>query len=184
MSDTLTLYARTDAVNAIYRAIGDADGEMTPEQEAQLAAELGAWEEKVDACLIVYRELQALAEARAAEADRLNALAKSAASQADRLRAYVQREMQRRDVNVHDSPLFRAVRVASPWKVIGTAEAPVLRSDVEALPEPVRACVTITPPAPESYAWDRRALLTLMKTQPELAATVATFDRGESLQVK
>lgn len=184
MSDTLTLYARTDAINAIYRAIGDADGEMTMEQEAALGVELGAWEDKVDACLVVHRELQALAEARATEADRLNALAKSAASQAERLRAYVQREMQRRDVKVHDSPLFRAVRVASPWKVIGTSAAPALRMDVEALPEPVRACVAITPPAPESYAWDRRALLTLMKTQPELAATVATFDRGESLQVR
>jgi hypothetical protein len=76
--------------------------EDTPEGEAQLAALLAAelstqeaLEQKAEAYASIIGELEALASARKAEADRIRALADTPARQADRMRLALKEAMER-----------------------------------------------------------------------------------------
>jgi hypothetical protein len=116
---------------------------------------------------------------------RLAARAQAIAAQAERLTTYVGTMMTLAGVTKHQGERFTASLVQNPPKVTALlADAPALRADVDALPEPLRGCVKVTPPTPEAYQWDKRAILALAKTDPELVAPIARIERDERLAIK
>lgn len=92
---SLTLYELGDEIQALLDEVVSQDGEITPEQEARLAALEGDFQAKAEKIALYYRNLRVLAEAGRAEAERVAHLAAAKARAADRLKGYLHREMQR-----------------------------------------------------------------------------------------
>lgn len=90
----LRLYEVADALVAIGEQLIENGGELTPEIEAELAVLDGAFEQKVERILLYGKNLEASAEAAAAEARRLNSLSSTRANAARRLRDYVKAQME------------------------------------------------------------------------------------------
>ena len=179
----LTLYQRTQALTDRDALIADADGEITPEIEAQMAELRGSFDDKVDACVAKMRELQATADACMKEAERFEARCDRLNARAEWLKRYVHTQMTLANVTKVEGRTAVVTRVLNPPKVIGVQDAPIMRADIDALPEPLRACVKISPATPESYAWDRAALVKLAKDHPDVVATVAVIDRTERISI-
>jgi hypothetical protein len=181
---SVKLYERTARIEAIYARVAELDGEMSPELEAELDAELGLWEEKAESVLTVRQELLATAAVCADEAKRLSARAKACEGRAKWLLTYLLRQMQARALKTVEAGRFKATRTeTTPFVAAILRDAPAMAMDLEELPEPVRACVTVTPATAESYAWNKTALATLAKAHPELAAGLVEIGRGETLRV-
>jgi hypothetical protein len=181
----VSLYERTKALQALDAVIAAAEGELTPEAEAALDDATLAWSEKADAVLAKRAEFLATAAALTDESMRLAARATWMAAQAERLTDYLDRMMALRGTDRHEGGRFTAVRALSPWKVSAIhADAPVFREDVEALPEPVRACVRVVPPQPERYEWDKRQMLSLAKEHPDALHGIASVTRDTVLRIK
>ncbi len=179
----LTLYERTAKLMELDRVIGDADGEITPEQEAEMEALAGSVNEKAEAVAAKRAELLATASVCEEEADRLTRRAKTLTARAKWLDGYLLAQLTLAGITKVQGERFTISRVLNPPRAIVVADPPVMRSDVEALPEPLRACVTITPPKAESYAWDKAALVALSKIQPDAVQGVATIDRTERVNI-
>lgn len=181
---SVKLYERTAKIEAIYARIAELDGDLPPELEAELDAELGLWEEKAESVLTVRQELLTAAAACEAEAKRLAARAKACEGRAKWLLGYLLRQMQARELKTFDGTRFKATRMeTTPYVAAILKEPPAMQMDLDELPEPLRACVVVTPATAESYAWDKKSLAALAKAHPELAADVVTIGRGETLKV-
>jgi len=170
------------------RLIAENDGEMSAEVEAKfdaLGLDFGA---KVDAYLARRASLLvslAVCKAEAAavqdEADRLTARAKRCESAAKDLEQRLAIAMSQRKLTEFERGRFRIKATPVLGAVSPFVSAPALRTDYAALPEPLRNCVTVRPPAAESYEWDKNALKALHKTDPDAVRTVATI--AENLKV-
>jgi hypothetical protein len=182
MSD-LHLYERTALLSALYAAIGDADGEITPEQETELAALTGSVTEKAEACAAMRAELLATADACEDECARLAKRAKSLYARAQWLERYLLTELAKVGMDKVQGQRFTITRVPNPPAVLPIIDAPTMRADLAALPDPLRECVRVTPPQAESYAWDKAKLAALYKQTPEALEGVATVTRSERIKV-
>lgn len=182
MSD-LTLYERTAALLALDAIIEDAGGEITPEQEAQLAELTGSVTEKAEAVAAKRLELSATAVACEEEAERLTRRAKALTARAQWLDGYLLAQLTLAKITKVDGKRFTISRVVNPPKVTVTAEAPTMRADVYALPEELIPCVRIIPPKAESYEWDKAALGKLAKDNPEAVQAVAFINRSERIRI-
>lgn len=177
VSESLTLYQRSAALVALDALIGDNDGEITPEMEAQADALTASFTEKVDACLAKRQEFQALSDLCANEARRYAQRAKALQDRANWLDRYVVRCMEQAGRDVVEGERFRVKLTPNPPKVAGILiDPPAMRSDFDRLPPALREAVKVTPAAPESYAWDKAALLKLAKTDPAALDGVALID--------
>jgi hypothetical protein len=180
----MTLYQRGAAILATLDAIIEAEGEITPEQEAELDASRASFADKVEACLAKRQELRATADACTEEAVRLSQRARTLEARAEWLERYVLTQMTLTDTKSVQGSRFTATRTLNPPKVVAvTMDAPTMRADLAALPDALRECVKVIPPSAESYTWDKAKLLTLAKTSPDAVAGVAIIDRTERLKV-
>jgi hypothetical protein len=179
----LTLYERTAALVALDALIGEADGEITPEQEAQLAELTGSVTEKAEAVAAKRQELAATAAACTAEAARLTARAKNLTARATWLDGYLLAQLTLAKMTRVDGSRFTISRVVNPPKVVVTAEPPTMRADLDTLPDALKPCVRIIPPAAESYEWDKVALGKLAKDTPEAVEAVAFITRSERIKI-
>lgn len=91
---TLSLHHTTEELTRLYEIISEAEGELTPEIEAQLNALQWNRKIKAEAIVRVMRERSRVAEAQKAEATEIAAMAKRNQAQADSLKSYLLREMQ------------------------------------------------------------------------------------------
>lgn len=134
-----TLYELSAEARAIDAAIEDADGELTPEIEAALDALSSDLEDKVTAIVGLVRDMEARADARRSEADRLAASAKRVARQADRLKDYLTRCLDLAGRDRMETRLGRiAVRLNPPSVAIAAgAEVPrdLTRETVQRVPD-------------------------------------------------
>lgn len=91
----LTLYQITDEYQAVIDRLLEAGGELTPEFSAELDAITDAFAAKVEKVALYTRNLEALADAAAAEAKRLHELASSRQHTADGLKRYLLEQLDR-----------------------------------------------------------------------------------------
>ena len=109
----MRLFEISHDYRAVLDRVDDAEGVLDGTLEADLDAIVGAFEEKVDACAVVLRELDAEAEAIKAEEQRLARRRKAIEANAARLTAYV----------------GRCLAMAGTRKVAGTRAVVSLRSN-------------------------------------------------------
>jgi hypothetical protein len=182
MSD-MTLYQRTDALLALDALIADNDGEVTPEQEAELAALTGSIADKAEAVAAKRAECLATADACIDEAARLSKRAKTLQARAQWLERYLLAELAKVGMQKVTGQRFTISRTLNPPKAVPLIDAPTMRADLAALPDPIRECVRVTPAQAESYAWDRAALAKLAKTSPDALEGVAIIERTERVTI-
>ncbi len=179
----MTLYQRTDALIALDALIADNDGEVTPEQEAELAALTGSIAGKAEAVAAKRAECLATADACIDEAARLSKRAKTLQARAQWLERYLLTELANVGMQKVTGERFTISRTWNPPKAVPLIDAPTMRADLAALPEPIRECVRVTPAQAESYAWDRAALAKLAKTSPDALDGVAIIERTERVTI-
>lgn len=169
----MTLLQITTAMAQLDALIAEHDGEMTPDVEAQFDTLGLSFADKVDAYMAKRQAFLRTAAACEAEAKRLTARARRCSTLAEALESRLLDRMKERDLKEHDGERFRVVRTANPYVVKAiVVDAPVMRGDITGLPEPLQACVAVTPATAESYAWDKAALIALYKER------VATRDEA------
>ena len=179
----MTLYERTAALLALDAIIEDAGGEITPDQEAQLAELTGSVTEKAEAVAAKRVELAATATACDEEVERLGRRAKAMRRRAEWLDGYLLAQLTMAGIPKVDGKRFTISRVLNPPKVTVTAEAPTVRADLDVLPDDLIPCVRIIPPKAESYEWDKAALGKLAKDNPEAVQAVAFINRSERIRI-
>jgi hypothetical protein len=187
MSATVKLYERTEALAIIDQLLIETDGELTPEIEQLLAEAQLSFSEKAVSVAAKISELEATAEAIAAESQRLSIRSQRFAGQAESLRRYLLVQLQLAGAKkVEDARFTIAVR-ENPPKVVALLCEPEAITAAETMPaEELVACITHTPAVttPARDSWDKKALLALWKSNPDLAGTVAQIERGVRLEVK
>ena len=113
--------------------VADQDGELTPEQEAELAAlDLGI-AERAEACIARIRIAELRAEATKAEITRLGAVMASAQAEAEKVRRYLQAQLERMDLDGVTTHLGKVSIRQNPPKVAAElvpAAAAVLLADL------------------------------------------------------
>ena len=181
--NAMTLYERTAALAALDAMIADADGEITPEQEAQLAELTGSIAEKAEAVAAKRAELLATADACEDECARLSKRAKALYGRAQWLERYLLTELAKANIPKVTGQRFTITRTLNPPKATPLIDPPTMRADLNALPEPVRECVRIKPAQAESYEWDRAKLAKLAKESPDAIEGVAIIDRTERVVI-
>ena len=179
----LTLYQRTAKLIELDAVIGDADGEITPDQEALLAELTGSVNDKAEAVAAKRGEILATAGACEDECARLTKRAKTLHARAQWLERYLLTELTKAGIAKVAGQRFTITRTLNPPKAVPLIDAPTMRSDLAALPEPLRECVRVTPAQAESYAWDKAALAKLAKITPDALDGVAIIDRTERLTI-
>lgn len=92
---TLKLWEVGDQLQEVAEALVENGGELTPELAAKLEEIEGAFEQKVERCVLYIRNLEATAQAAKDEAGRLALLASGRQKAADGLKAYVKQELER-----------------------------------------------------------------------------------------
>ena len=122
-----TLYEIGTELEHLWQLIDAADGELTPELEAALAAVDLADSEKVDAYCRLIRELEGRVELRKAEAARLRDLAAVDENGAERMKARLKDHLERTGRQRIETRLFRV------W-VQNSAPSVVYAGAVENLP--------------------------------------------------
>lgn len=203
MSAAAKLYERTEAMRIVDELLVETEGELTPEILALQFEAVQDFEEKALAVGAKVDELESFAAQCKAAATRMADRGKSAASQAASLRNYLAVQLQLAGIKDIKRPwLSVALRMNPPkveqlvaepsildeWRaewdlagVLGEAD-PQLGLALDVL----TPCVIVTPAQeiPESREWDKKALLELAKTAPDVAAKVATITRGIRVEVK
>jgi hypothetical protein len=182
MSD-MTLYQRTDALLALDALIADNDGEVTEAQEAELAALTGSIADKAEAVAAKRAECLAMADVCSGESDRLAKRSRRYVERAQWLERYLLTELAKVGMSKVTGQRFTISRTWNPPKAVPLVDAPTMRADLAALPEPIRECVRVTPAQAESYAWDRAALAKLAKTSPDALDGVAIIERTERVTI-
>lgn len=204
--EPMTLLAITAAQEDLLRLIAENGGVMDESVEEQYDALNHSKGAKADAYGARMAALCATGEACVEEAKRLQARAKRCASEIDSLERRMLIAMEMRGEKELEGTLFRFCRTPNPWKATVTADAPVMRSDINELPPELQSAVKVTEATAESYAWDATALTALYKArlatleemkalelpadtiaQQEAAVAeltaIATFSRGERLTI-
>lgn len=179
----LTLYERTDALLALDALIADNDGEITEQQEAELAALTGSIAEKAEAVAAKRAECLAMADVCSGESDRLAKRSRRYVERAQWLERYLLTELAKVGMQKVTGQRFTISRTLNPPKAVPLIDAPTMRADLAALPDPIRECVRVTPAQAESYAWDRAALAKLAKTSPDALDGVAIIERTERVTI-
>ena len=130
----LKLFEISHDYRAVLDRVDDAEGVLDESLEADLDAVVGAMEEKVEACIVVLRELDAEAAAIKVEEQRLATRRKAREAGAERLRAYVGRCL----------TLAGTRKIATPTAVVSLRASSSVVVDVapEALPEAYRRTKT------------------------------------------
>jgi hypothetical protein len=203
-AEPMTLLAITAAQEDLRRLIDENDGVMDETVEQKYDALNHSKAAKADAYGARMAALRATGEACVEEAKRLQARAKRCASEIEALERRLLLAMEMRQEKELEGTLFRFCRTPNPWKATVTADAPVMRSDINELPPELQSAVKVTEATAESYSWDSTALVALYKTRlavleemkaAELPAdaiatqeatiaeltAIATFSRGERL---
>jgi hypothetical protein len=179
---SMTLYGLADTRELLDKALETTEGELTPELEAIL----DQWELDFDAKAerVALYALEELATAKAikGEEERLAARRKALEGRADRLKTYLEGQMARvgkrkiegtyATVAIQDNP-------PSVVEMVATEEG-----DFRLLMDRAPEFVTHTP---ESFAWNKRAILDAHKAKQPLPADIAQrvqITRGQSLRIR
>lgn len=116
-STELKLYEITDKLLEIGARMVDADGEMTPEMEKELAGWEATFEEKAAMVALFIRHLELQAGMADEEATRLHALAKPRNNTAQRLKVYLMMQMEAAGVRKIDTTRIKAWIQSNPPSV-------------------------------------------------------------------
>jgi hypothetical protein len=122
------LYEIVDALKAVEDLLHESGGEVTPELEAALGAVNLAFEAKIEGCVQILRNLEALGNANREEEKRQAARKIARWNRAEWLKDYLVRELLRADRKKVETPLF-SVRVQASGR-------PVIRWTDPELPPP------------------------------------------------
>lgn len=183
-ADNLTLYERSAGIAEFYDRIADAGGEITPEQEAEEAALNASRADKIEACCMKRAELMAVSYACDVEAGRLAKRARTMQARAEWMDRYMMAQMMVTNTDQVQTPRFTVTLTQNPPSVAALmVEAPAMRSDIETLPEPLRACVKVVPAQAESYKWNKAELLKLAKDNPDAVSGVAIIERSNRVVI-
>ncbi len=97
--------------------VADQDGELTPEQEAELAAIDLSITERAEACIARIRNAELRAEATKAEITRLGGVMAAAQAEADKIRRYLQAQLERAELDSVATHLGKVTIRTNPPKV-------------------------------------------------------------------
>lgn len=103
----LHLWEIADGIQALGERIAEAEGELTPELEAEWDRLEGSLESKVENTALYIRELEANAEAAKAEEKRLAAIRKALEGRAEGLKGYLQYQLARAGRDKVETPKAR-----------------------------------------------------------------------------
>jgi hypothetical protein len=178
----MKLYELADARDAIDRALELSEGELTPELDAALTALDGAFEEKAErVALFVVNEL-ATAKAIKSEEERLAQRRKALEHRADSLKRYLETQLVRVGKRAIRGTLATIAMQTNPPSVVEVVSTD--ERDFRALWERTPEFVAYTP---ESFAWNKRAILDAYKagtlTSSDVARRVA-ITHSESLRIR
>jgi hypothetical protein len=181
------LYERTEALAIIEQLLVETDGELTPEIEQLMEEANLSFAEKAVSVAVKITEFEATAAAVETEAKRLAARAKSFASKAESLRSYLRVQLQLANLKKVEDPRFTIALRENPPRVAALLCEPDAIAQGDTMPaEELVACITHTPEVttPARDDWDKKALLALHKTHPELVASVAQIERGVRIDIR
>jgi hypothetical protein len=154
--DLLSLYELPEAYEAIFQALAETEGEITPEIQERLDLIQDSLETKAERIGTMVQRLTRQGEAAKAEADRLLRLSCQRKDTVDSLKGYLLRTFRALGVNKLDTNLFR-------FRVQANSQPAVSwRLDPEAIPAEFRK--EVPPPAP---TFDRSLVLARWKENPE-----------------
>lgn len=158
MTAALTLYAWGNELDRVKEMLYAAEGEWTPEIEAEFeAVELG-FTEKAERVALFIRELQSSAKAVKSETERLAARAKSFERAAENLKGYLLAQMERAEIPKVEGRLVTVRVQKSPPSVKTTLDQDTLgrmRSDLHT--------ALFVKTVPESYGLDTEYVKAIWK---------------------
>jgi hypothetical protein len=111
---TAPLYTLADNYADLFAKVEEANGELSPDLEAELDAAGDSLAAKTEACCSKVREWDLTATALQAEIDRLRARQQAVRNSARRLKAYIQDCLDRAGLPRVETPRFTATIQASP----------------------------------------------------------------------
>ena len=123
----LKLWELADAYDVIRAALYEAEGDLSPELEAALTEAEGSFNEKAERVALFIRELQSNAKAVKEEAQRLSCRAAQYERTAEGLKHYLQREMERVEIQRVDGRLVNVRLQKSPPSVFTTLPEDALK---------------------------------------------------------
>jgi hypothetical protein len=165
----VSLYDLSTEMRAVMAELEELAGELTPELEARLDAIEGDIRKRIDATCAAVLELDALAAAAKAEADRMMRLASRRGAAANRLRAHTLRCMELAQLRRVDGSRFTVTTRANPPRVV-----------VDALPTALPACfirerVSLSP--------DKQAIAAALRAGEDLRG-IAHTETSSRLEIR
>lgn len=154
----LKLYEVGDELEAVRSLLFENEGDLSPELEAALTEAEGSFNEKAERVALFIRELQSNAKAVKEEATRLSQRAAQYERTAEGLKHYLQREMERVEIQRVDGKLINVRLQKSPPSVVSTLSE-------EALREIPAVYVTLVP---QSYRLNAKAVIEAHKAGAEI----------------
>ena len=168
MATQLKLYEIIGELQSIEEALIDADGELTPELEAQLNAVEGDFHEKAENIAKFITVLMRRADMVEAEMMRLSALKQSRRNAAAGLKVYLLKWMQAISRPTIETPLFKI------WIQKNSRPSIKYDGDVHALPIKLQKVTT---------TFDSQAAYEMWKAEEVLPAEIQV-DRGHHLRIR
>jgi hypothetical protein len=135
-----TLFEIGNDLAALYDQLEEAEGEITPELEAEMDALLAQGEEKIDGYCALIKEFEAKAKIRAEESTRISKLAQSDAAVASRLKTRLHEFLTRSDTQKIETLRFKVRRQKNGGRVPVILDE-YFASHPEELPERYRKVV-------------------------------------------